>query len=541
MSSGGWEDLRSDYIDAMAYAMRDEQERMLIRLMGTWIDEAEPVPPEEPRGEPMQLTYANLCKKRKEAPGAFTAETVKSIQYIEDLANLSRVNLDTWDMEIFNEGALGFSVQLDKDKLNQKFFDEMERRSKDPSVPKIVAQVLEGQSLSNFYHEHIETMAKEYEYNAKVHMDRAVLNYNTANKETKSAHENHKKAASIRGRAIDITARVNKVLQDGRWRYKSFNSPWVIFEPTMDIWQNYRNPAAQEHYRVNYGKLQVYLGVSEAKILVLPGENAVRVDSSYHGTIYHPHVNEAGTVCWGSGAADATRGLAEGDYERVFAILFTILTTYNPESPYATLAKFQAKQPDNKPGFVPRLCEKCGHNLEIEGCQCCGVCAMKPDDCTCQYCQVCDAKYPRDGSCPSECCLQCEQEQGNCTCCRICHSESDSDGNRTCKCCYHCSSTECECPPCPAAGCTSNKYDCYQRCHSCDLYHFDQPSGWCHLCHPEAYESEMTRRGISYGPRPTPQAQGAAAVQSDGGQPTASHAPESDESTVPAEESVNEF
>src|SRR5690606_17472446 len=54
----------------------------------------------------------------------------------------------------------------------------------------------------------------------------------------------------------------------------------------------------------------------------------------------HPHVDR-GNICWGNAANTVGSKLVNGDIVEIFRLLWSLLTTYNPENPYQSIDKFK--------------------------------------------------------------------------------------------------------------------------------------------------------------------------------------------------------
>lgn len=105
--------------------------------------------------------------------------------------------------------------------------------------------------------------------------------------------------------------------------------------------------------------------------------------------ITHPHVSNE-MLCEGDGAAAIRAALEEGRLSDFFMLVRGILTTYNPDSPYVSLADW-----DGTP------CYDCGYVMDDESVYCCSHC----DNATCDQCsRVCtDCGEIVCGECASHC------------------------------------------------------------------------------------------------------------------------------------------
>jgi len=56
-----------------------------------------------------------------------------------------------------------------------------------------------------------------------------------------------------------------------------------------------------------------------------------------HG-YFHPHIDEEGRVCWGTASETVANHIVNGQIDKIMPLLWALLHTYNPESPYIKLS-----------------------------------------------------------------------------------------------------------------------------------------------------------------------------------------------------------
>ena len=133
-------------------------------------------------------------------------------------------------------------------------------------------------------------------------------------------------------------------------------------------------------------------------------------------TVTHPHVSND-VVCEGDGAAAIQAALETGRLTDFFTMVRSILTTYNPDSPYVSLADWHG---------VP--CYECGYVMDSESSYYCTYC----ENATCDECSavcagcgevVCKSCAGACEICERSLCLQCAKTKcSECesTCCESC-------------------------------------------------------------------------------------------------------------------------
>lgn len=94
---------------------------------------------------------------------------------------------------------------------------------------------------------------------------------------------------------------------------------------------------------VNLGKFLVKINpknFSTNSVAIRPFFN--NIDA---GGYYHPHVSN-GRICWGNAFEPAAKGFHERNFKQFFKVLFSLLSTYNYESPYKEMGRFVSEQSD---------------------------------------------------------------------------------------------------------------------------------------------------------------------------------------------------
>lgn len=138
----------------------------------------------------------------------------------------------------------------------------------------------------------------------------------------------------------DVSIEVDKILAGGFYslaRHKTYTCPnKLLWFTTRDITLTHKNHSAGIDLEVPMGNYYVSVNMETYDVRVEPCNNNLE----YSG-YYHPHVNEGGRVCWGNAAEVMAQALADMKPSVALTALQIILTTYNDESPYASLRDFE--------------------------------------------------------------------------------------------------------------------------------------------------------------------------------------------------------
>ena len=132
------------------------------------------------------------------------------------------------------------------------------------------------------------------------------------------------------------------------------------------------------------------------------------------GDVVHPHV-QGNDLCAGDAAASLQRALEQGRFADAFLIIRSVLTMYNPSSPYVPLEQWSGSP-----------CSDCGCRVEdedsygCEGCEnnLCERCAVSCAACMSSRCNGClEACSICDSQCCSGCLETAREDERICTRC----------------------------------------------------------------------------------------------------------------------------
>lgn len=186
----------------------------------------------------------------------------------------------------------------------------------------------------------------------------------------------------------------------------------------------------------------VYLGPFKIQ-LELKKFNSLYTASPYHiialspnpaatdETVTHPHVSNE-TLCEGDGCVAIRTALEQGRLSDFFTMVRSILTTYNPDSPYVALIDWDGDACYDC-GYVTSrdyiyYCNYCEHDYCEQCstyCRCCDeTCCLGCSE-QCSYCedQVCMNCMKECAECDSACCSSCLEDN----ICPNCKEEMEKD------------------------------------------------------------------------------------------------------------------
>lgn len=100
----------------------------------------------------------------------------------------------------------------------------------------------------------------------------------------------------------------------------------------------YQNKTQGVDMTVNFGVFQATWSVLTNDVKVFAISDSMDVDG-----YSHPHISN-GTVCWGNAQDTVVNALMAFDIASTLKVVQTILTTYNPDSPYVEMSRFWVAQ-----------------------------------------------------------------------------------------------------------------------------------------------------------------------------------------------------
>ena len=150
-------------------------------------------------------------------------------------------------------------------------------------------------------------------------------------------------------------------------------------------------------------------------------------------TVTHPHVSNE-ILCEGDGCVAIRTALEQGRLSDFFTMVRSILTTYNPDSPYVSLDDW-CGEPCYDCGYVMSrddiyYCNYCEHDYCQECstyCRCCDeTCCLGCSE-QCSYCEdhVCPNCMKQCAECESACCSSCLEDN----ICPYCKEEMENNND----------------------------------------------------------------------------------------------------------------
>lgn len=185
------------------------------------------------------------------------------------------------------------------------------------------------------------------------------------------------------------------------------------------------------------GEFEIRLDLHNLAIGQLPSYRVIALDphpSTPNDCVTHPHVQDE-SLCEGEGHHTIRHALQQGRVLDFFVIVGNLLRTYNPGSPFVSLASWNGLACSDCGTFMSDdeqwTCEKCETNICGEchytcphcAYSYCSDCVIRCEDCDEHYCGTCLTPCSR---CQTETCRDCLDDNERCSHCHDQESEEET-------------------------------------------------------------------------------------------------------------------
>ena len=260
------------------------------------------------------------------------------INYIQNLAGSSGADISDWDiMALFGKGS-GNELYKDKREINSRFFQEFRNRQS-AAVATDISQRIQN-NLKNHAMRLIQRKTQELQSRKDTYLRSAKDYYNSYENYVKEAFNAELEIRTMAGRPIDFGSQVNAIVAERFWNLINVTDTAIVFETANDIVCREVNKAARVDISVNLGKFKATLDMTSMSLKVNGSGNNINLAGRDNGELAHPHVR-TGNICWGNAQSTVQKQLSMGELIPVFRLLASLLTTYNGDNPYASLAVFK--------------------------------------------------------------------------------------------------------------------------------------------------------------------------------------------------------
>lgn len=271
-------------------------------------------------------------------------KNIKTLNYIKQLGSLTGINVNRWDIDkVF---GVEDSIELldDKSEINKRFFakagkQEKKKTSKTKDVDAISGLTRElKKRVTQLVRDKKNTLNRSIEDNKHqlsnlyTSINRTTENITKAKQELSTVRDDGKFVESVKEEIMEI-------LNDGCWVNPVVGGKYLYFNTENDIVISHVNKEAQVDLKVNVGQLAVRIDLDGFGVIVIPYKNNIMCNDG--DTIFHPHINYDGNVCWGDVYDKVGKWHGEFKIANILKLLYSLLMTYNDGNPYVSIDKME--------------------------------------------------------------------------------------------------------------------------------------------------------------------------------------------------------
>lgn len=267
------------------------------------------------------------------------SEQVDAVKYIQMIAATSGIDISRWDcQDVFGDGKGVSSIITDKKQINKKFFERCDELRRESPVQEVYESVdeLSKRNIDEISKRYMLDVAARVENDITAMLRRAKEYYDSAESVLREAAQRRASISSCPAqRPPSLGTQIQEVSNSSQWVYIGLRGDSVVFRTRNDVILKHKNQAAGIDVTVNFGKFDVLYSLETFLVKVKPVENNIFVHD-----YYHPHVNYAGAVCWGSASDTVSKALSNLNFTQVMTILASVLNSYNADNPYKPIEVF---------------------------------------------------------------------------------------------------------------------------------------------------------------------------------------------------------
>lgn len=247
--------------------------------------------------------------------------------YLKQLCGINGVSYDGLDKSKY------FSVS-DRKEINKIFFAGL------TAPPKVELASSQRKALRDMFARRADSSNRlrdnmnqrlVYYQEAERNMQQRLADYISSKRAYEAALATHD--------SLSLVYPIEKLLSEGRVLLHSVSGAegYVEFTTVNDCIVKHKNEAAKVYITVNLGKFKLVVDISRNKVYVRKHMGNTEVDG-----YFHPHVAGDGSVCWGNARDAISAALEQCDVYKIVNTLLILLSEYNDESPYVSLAQIHA-------------------------------------------------------------------------------------------------------------------------------------------------------------------------------------------------------
>ncbi len=252
------------------------------------------------------------------------------IDYIFSLANMTNTDVDGWSVESFMKDG---HMLKDRGEINKIFFTE-KGDFLDFNFNKKTEKWIRDKA--KYFHKKTPAQLKR-------EIDSRTQDIHNVSSEINSylsqiGEYQRQLNQTTNGVDLSFMKSMEKMSRSPYWSFDNILDNTIWFKSTKDVIIHYVDAEKSIDITHNFGKFQFGIQPSNRTISVkgTPDDPEYILDDR----CFHPHVSPNGRVCWGTAANSVAAFIEIGCLDKIAPLLWSLLSTYNPGSPYKKLHCF---------------------------------------------------------------------------------------------------------------------------------------------------------------------------------------------------------
>lgn len=316
-------------------------------------------------------SYEDIVKK----------DQIKTISYIETIAKELEINLvDVNLFDILKNNEI--IITADNAEINKALLS-FDREKYFGTTEEVEIVELNEEQIKNIDVAYSTVLTRKI----KARQDEANSNVRSAMDRLRQHKDYMKRAYDLREESKTlqvsdyscIVEDLKKIANDKRFELLSVSDTGMVnILIKEEIINTYKNSRAGIDLRVNLGMFKIKVNlVSGLDFTVEMHRNNVECSNGEFSGIYHPHLNNSGEICLGNMQELFDENRKDSNIFGMIDVAYSVLTTYNEDNPYISLAEFAQNSqqvqpsgevleaPEQETRYQHQECPECEYEHEV--------------------------------------------------------------------------------------------------------------------------------------------------------------------------------
>ena len=263
-------------------------------------------------------------------------DLVKYVSYLQQRAkgiDIKTMPLNEVNGIVIENGKVEIK-EIDKNSINKAVFEKCKKEEIEPINPTFLSEITKI-SQDNTKRIINEALAQANRFRS----DAVRINADALSKLV-AASKKTLEAMNLQNNGNDIyRPQVEKIHSESFWMFFNYTNGFISFVTRNDVILEHNETVGDSviSRKVNMGKFVLALNCNSGLSFEVKKHSGNIICSGY----YHPHIDGSGNVCLGNAGPSISQAYEKLDIHHIARVVAAILTTYNPDSPYLSLNRFE--------------------------------------------------------------------------------------------------------------------------------------------------------------------------------------------------------